>query len=158
MNKLKILIVIFLLGVTGCEDYLDKTPEFGLTEDEVFLEFESARGFFDDTYNKLVDIHNWDSQDIRNNHISALSDEMATVVTSGEAFSILTLNSGKWLNQPSLGEVGWNEHNNVNKSTVIGRAFACLRIANKVIANAENIRNGTPDQINGLLGQAYFMR
>lgn len=158
MNKLKILIAIFLFSLSGCEEYLDKAPELGLTEEDVFMEFESARGYLDQNYDKLVDIHTWDNQNLRNYNITSLSDETSSMVQAPEQLSLITLNVGKWLNQPGLAEVGWTEDNNVTHSTVIGRAFSCLRVANKVIANAESIPNISDDELNGLLGQAYFFR
>jgi hypothetical protein len=155
MNKLKIVIVTIFFSLTGCEEYLDKAPELGLTEEDVFLKFESARGFLDVNYDKLVDMHHWDGQNLRNNNITSLSDETASVVSHG---SITELNTGNWLNQPWMGEVGWTERGVTRRSSVIGRAFSGLRISNKVIENAEMIPNITEEQLNGLLGQAYFFR
>lgn len=156
MNKLKIYLAFMLVGLSGCEDYLDKSPDFGLTEEDVFSKYESARGFLDDNYNQLVDIHNWDSQNITNFSISSLSDESASVTTNNDG---LVINSGNWLNKPNMGEMGWNEHNSTaSLNPVIGRAFSSIRVANKVIANTGKIPNITPEQKAELLGQAYFFR
>lgn len=158
MNKIKILIALLFLTLTGCEDYLDKAPELGLTEEDVFMEYESARGFLDVNYLNLVDIHAWDNQDLRNYNITSLSDETSSMVTAWEQRSILTLNAGQWLNQPNMGEVGWKENAQITWTPVIARAFKCLRINNKVIENAETIPNLSQEELNELLGQAYFFR
>jgi hypothetical protein len=159
MRRIYIYTTIIIFSLFGCEDYLDKAPELGLTEDDVFLEYESARGYLDENYNQLNDIHNWDSQNLRNSNISSLSDETSSIAIHGNAnWAIQTLNSGDWLNKPNLGEVGWATGNVTRRSTIIGRAFPCIRIANKVIANAESIPNITEEELNGLLGQAHFLR
>jgi hypothetical protein len=159
MRGIYVYITVVMISLLGCEDYLDKAPELGLTEDDVFLEYESARGYLDENYNQLDDIHNWDNQNLRNANESSLSDETASVTFHGNAnWAIQTLNSGDWLNKPNLGEVGWSTDNVSRRSTIIGRAFPCIRIANKVIANAEKIPNISEEELNGLLGQAHFFR
>ena len=153
--KQKIFIAtIFFISLTSCEDYLDKAPEMGLTEEDVFLEYESARGFLDQNYDMLEDFHNWDTQDLRNANMTSLSDETATNV---EITAFLELNAGQWLDQPSKGEVGWVGGSGP-RSPIIQRAFAALRVSNKVIANAEMIPNLSQEELDGLLGQAYFLR
>lgn len=152
-----ILGLLMLIGFASCEDYLDKAPELGLTEEDVFAEFESARGYLDQNYNMLEDFHNWDSQDIRNYNMTSLSDETASIIDDQGHLSLLPLNAGQWLDEPTKGEVGWDGCCG-GRSPILGRAFTGLRITNKVIANAEMIPNISQEDLDGLLGQAYFLR
>ncbi|MDX1471334.1 MAG: RagB/SusD family nutrient uptake outer membrane protein, partial [Flavobacteriaceae bacterium] len=149
--------LLIIIGFTSCEDYLDKAPELGLTEEDVFAEFESARGFLDQNYDMLEDFHNWDSQNIRNYNMTSLSDETASITDNQGLLSLLPLNAGQWLDENNKGEVGWDGCCGT-RSPILGRAFKGLRVTNKVIANAEMIPNIASDDLNGLLGQAYFLR
>lgn len=152
-----VISLLIILGFSSCEDYLDKAPELGLTEEDVFAEFESARGFLDQNYDMLEDFHNWDSQGLLNYNMTSLSDETASITEDQGQRSLLPLNAGQWLDEPTKGEVGWDGCCGT-RSPIIGRAFTGLRITNKVIANAEMIPNISQEDLNGLLGQAYFLR
>tara|TARA_R110002049_G_scaffold993_1_gene7057 strand:- start:13884 stop:15695 length:1812 start_codon:yes stop_codon:yes gene_type:complete len=152
-NKL-IIAIILSIGLTGCEQYLDKSPDLGLSEDDVFAEFESARGYLDQTYNMLEDFHIWNSQGINNLNYTSLSDETAVVI---DYQPILQLIQGQWFGFSNKGEIGWDGCCG-QQSPIIGRAFASLRISNKIIENAEEIPSITQDQLDALLGQAYFFR
>ena len=43
------------LGLISCQDYLDKSPEAGLTQDEIFKSFDKFQGFMEDAYDCMVD-------------------------------------------------------------------------------------------------------
>ena len=62
--KIKNIIVgILTLGilnvVSGCEDFLDKSPDMGLSEDDVYKDYASMRGFMDRAYNFLDNFHSY---------------------------------------------------------------------------------------------------
>ena len=64
--KIKNIIVgILTLGilnvVSGCEDFLDKSPDMGLSEDDVYKDYASMRGFMDRAYNFLDNFHSYRS-------------------------------------------------------------------------------------------------
>ncbi|MBK0382853.1 RagB/SusD family nutrient uptake outer membrane protein [Pedobacter sp. SD-b] len=163
MRKNKIIYALLLLfSVTSCKKYLDKTDKVGLVEDDVFSTYESARGYLDQSYAALADIHDWNSQQLQRSNINCLSDEMASLITENNGIANV-INTGNWLNQSNLGEIGDNRGNsfdNVRTTTapVMENAYYILRVANKVIEKAPTIPNITNDQLNQLLGQAYFMR
>ena len=73
------------------------------------------------------------------------------------------LNTGNWLNQSNLPEVGWLSNSNWNRydrGPVIANALYAIRIANNVISRIEAGETAalTEDQEEELLGQAYFFR
>lgn len=154
-----ILFLVVLFFATGCEKYLDKTNEVGLNESDVFSRFDGVRGYLDQCYRALHDNHQWDHQSIPRASINNISDEMGSVINNSPM--ITTLNTGVWFNQPSVGEIGYNkadEDVGLPAAPIMDNAFFCLRIANKVIEKAPSVPNITADQLNQLLGQAYFFR
>ena len=153
LRILKITLLFFI--VTSCEDYLEKSPDLGLTEDDVFQEYESARGFLDQNYSMLEDFHNWNSQGLLNLNYTSMSDETALIIDDLNLTRMVI--SGQWKDFPSKGEIGWNGCCG-GQSPIMGRAFRGLRITNKIIANAETIPDLSQAQVEDLLGQAYFLR
>lgn len=163
MRKNKfIYALLLLLSLVSCKKYLDKTDKIGLVEDDVFSTYESARGYLDQTYAALADMHDWNSQGLQRASINCLSDEMASLVTTNNGIANV-INTGNWLDQSDLGEIGNNRRNSffnvrTTGAPVMENAYYSLRVANKVIEKASSIPNITNDQLNQLLGQAYFMR
>lgn len=151
---------IFLVGFcslglamtqTSCEDFLDKSPDMGLVESDVYKSYESIRGYMDRAYSFL---DTYVSRDEMNNgrfHVCTFSDEMVAV--SNGAAAIGTITSGNWLNKSiTQFEIG----NSTNTS--IGRSYKSIRILNRVINDIDKVVNITEDQKTEILGQAYFLR
>lgn len=61
MRKVLLYIcsVFILGGMTSCEDFLDKREDVGLTEDDIFRDYYSLRGFLDQSFNQIgkMDAH-----------------------------------------------------------------------------------------------------
>ena len=155
MNKNILIALITCFLLVSCEEFLDVSPDFGLTEDEVFSEYQSARGFLDNLYPSLMDFHAWDSQGFPRTSINAISDEAASLFT-GPLNQVM--NSGAWINRAGAGELGWGGVTGGERGNVITNSFYAIRIANKVIEGVESIPGITDNQRNELLGQAYFFR
>lgn len=63
-NKFNILlcgIAALLMGITSCTDYLDKSPDAIIGEDEAFKNFKNFQGFVEEMYNLGPDVmrHFW---------------------------------------------------------------------------------------------------
>lgn len=157
MKLFKITILsLFLATFTACEEYLDKSPDLGLSEADVFSNFYTVRGYLDQCYNNIMDFSKYDSQSNDRTHISQLSDESANPQISSLTTSV---NRGNWLNNINAAEVGWGTGGvGTNKGLVIPNAFRALRVANIVIEKAPLMANLTEDEKGQLLGQAYFFR
>ena len=59
-NKLSYIALCAILaisgcGLTSCEDYLDKSPEAGFTEEDIFGSFEKFQGFIENAYFCMAD-------------------------------------------------------------------------------------------------------
>ena len=63
MKIRNIIVGILTLGIlnvfSGCEDFLDKSPDMGLSEDDVYKDYTSMRGFMDRAYNFLDNFHSY---------------------------------------------------------------------------------------------------
>lgn len=152
-----IYVMLLFVFCLGCEDFLDKAPDMGITEEDVFSNYNSLRGYLDRCYAALYDIHAWNHQpSFSRQSINALSDEMGAVFRY--AAIVNQMNTGNWLSFNG-GEVGWSSGTAGNSNaSIINNAFYCMRITNKVIAAADDIKGMTQQQKDGILGQAHFMR
>ncbi|MGV3538875.1 MAG: RagB/SusD family nutrient uptake outer membrane protein [Rufibacter sp.] len=157
MKNIKLLCAFVLLICLGCEDYLDKAPDLGISEEEVFSDYNSIRGYLDNCYRALNNIHDWDHQpNLARQSINAMSDEMGAIFNFAAIKN--QINTGNWLNN-GFGEMSWTAGTaGASNAAVIKNSFYCMRVANKVIEGVEELSNLTTEQKNELLGQAYFMR
>lgn len=53
--KLMLYFLIFEVSFTSCQDYLDKSPAAGLTDEDIFKSFDKFQGFIEDAYNCMAD-------------------------------------------------------------------------------------------------------
>lgn len=156
--KIKNIIVgILALGIlnvfSGCEDFLDKSPNMGLSEDDVYKDYASMRGFMDRAYNFLDNFHSYQNCNNGRTHIGAISDEFASLFNSAES---KVVNSGNWLSKEGTDfEIGNGSNGN---GTSIWKAYKGLRIVNRVIRDIDLVPGLTDGQRNELLGQSHFLR
>lgn len=157
MKKKRNLWVLLLFFFFGCEDYLDKAPNMGITEDVVFSDYTSLRGYLDNCYKALYNMHDWDHQpNLARQSINSMSDEMGAIFNYSAIKNVI--NTGNWLNT-NAGELSWTSGKaGESNASIINNAFYCLRITNKVIGQIDGVQGLTQQQKNEILGQAHFMR
>ena len=155
LKNLKRLFIALTFTFVGCEDYLEVNPDFGVSEDEVFSDFEATRGYLDNCYEVLLDVLGWRSQFLQRTYIAGLSDEGATLY--GSPLNEI-LNTGSWIDQPNIGEIGWGGQVDAQRGNVVTHALFSMRILNKIIERIDEIPNVSDTDKNQLLGQAYFLR
>ncbi|MBA9078627.1 RagB/SusD family nutrient uptake outer membrane protein [Rufibacter quisquiliarum] len=157
MKNIKFIYAIVLLFCLGCEDYLDKSPDLGISEGDIFSDYNSIRGYLDNCYVALNNIHDWDHQpNLERQSINAMSDEMGAIFNYAAIKN--QINTGNWLNG-GFGEMSWTAGTaGTYNASVINNSFYCIRVANKVLAGVEQLPGLSTEQKNELLGQAYFMR
>ena len=153
MRKVLLYIcsVFILGGMTSCEDFLDKREDVGLTEDDIFRDYYSLRGFLDQSFNQLENVMVMDNWENGRAFVGLFADEMATTDNSSAVF---TLHSGNWLSNAKSNKTF--EIGNAG-STAISRSYKALRINNRIINDIDKAPL-TPEQKNEILGQAYFYR
>ncbi|MDR1336333.1 MAG: RagB/SusD family nutrient uptake outer membrane protein, partial [Tannerella sp.] len=165
--KIQHLILLIILPVIpACEDWLDKAPDMGLTEEVVFNDFNSVRGYLDNCFWLTHDFSTANYTGTGRQHISKISDECAEPY-GGKLSSVF--NRGAWFNQPYVAEIGWatagtmyflpDGANNDNTPVgIIPRSFFGMRICNKIIEKVPEMNGLSQEQKDRLLGQAAFFR
>lgn len=153
MKQFKIFLISIVLLTIGssCEDFLDKSPDMGLSDKDVYKSYETIRGFLDICFTELEQIFGDDNTADGCPHVGCFSDEMVMIFNKS---TVLTLNSGNWLRakQDETFELG------VKGATSIHSAYKAIRIANLVLANYTKVPGMTEEQTNEILGQAHFYR
>lgn len=150
----KIFTIIMVLFVSlyfcACEDFLDKSPDLGLSEDDVTKDFKSMQGFLDVCYTHLEHTLLRGQQGNSCAHVSTFSDECGVTLNKSE---VIPIHSGNWLkNKPSSDfEIG------VSGNTSISRAIKSIRIANRALAEWQKVPM-TDEEARKIRGQAHFMR
>ncbi|MDR1154774.1 MAG: RagB/SusD family nutrient uptake outer membrane protein [Bacteroidales bacterium] len=161
-------IAAITFGLVSCQEYLDKRPDLGFTEEILYNDFQSIRGYFDRVYNILDDYRKHTSQNMRGYKTGEMSDEGANVFKQnthqqGYQWQVReiaqVLNAGLWLGRDDVAEIGWNDANvNQNYGRVIPKSFYGIRISNRILDNVPRMEQLTEEQKNQLMGQAYFFR
>lgn len=144
------MAVFALVSVSSCESFLDKSPDLGLSEDDIVKDFKSIQGFLDVCYTHLEHTLLRGQQGNNQAQVSMFSDECAVTLNKSEAISI---HSGNWLKskQSSDFELG------VTGNTSVSRAVKSIRIANRVLSEWERVPM-TDEEARKIRGQAHFMR
>ena len=60
MRKAGLLLSAALFTLSSCQDYLDKAPEAGISDKDIFTKFFAYQGFVEDMYEFVVDPANRD--------------------------------------------------------------------------------------------------
>jgi starch-binding outer membrane protein, SusD/RagB family len=165
MKKTYLYVALFGVLLSGCEDYLDKSPELGMTSDEVFRDYYSARGFLDEASFAVKNFHQ--SNQATNADPGWKSDEARHAVAS-QVNPVRRFNDGDWLNLNYM-DMGWDydktESNAINSRHYTGAAMISFRIVNMFLENVHKMTviptetGYTPQELKDqLIGQAYFLR
>ena len=149
-------IALCAIGLlVSCEDFLDKSPDMGLDENDIYRDFSTMRGFMDNAYNYLENFHSFESYYNSRTYLDAISDELASICNFSRAIPV---NSGNWLsNEIKMMEIGVNSVKDQG-STTIWKSYKGLRIVNRVISDIDKVMNLSESERSQLLGQAYFLR
>ncbi|MBO9616175.1 MAG: RagB/SusD family nutrient uptake outer membrane protein [Dyadobacter sp.] len=154
--------VLFILLLASCvEDYLDKAPESGLTEADVFSKYENFKKYFDDMYEgNRLDGTTWRGYNIKNAYslyfdfwdqkytLEALTDMSdmgrvmdAQVIKGGQISAIIN----KMTYDPQ-------------RRPILGSMFYIIRKCNMALKNIGMLKDASPVDINDFKGQAHFIR
>ena len=129
-----IWIILLGLFVGSCEDYLDRSPDDGLSEDDVYKDYSSLLGFMDRIFQNgdiLIFTHGINSYSNTYVTVGNLSDEYASVRDNDPSKFV---NAGNWLENASTRfEIG-SKSDGANFKSAISRAYTGLRIVNRVIS------------------------
>jgi hypothetical protein len=169
MKKHLILLIITVMSMafaTSCsflEDYLDKAPESGLTDDMVFSKYANFKLFFDAVYNGRkyysgswrdtwnykcccpLYLDTWDQKYCINSATNCCDQGR---YMEGQAWK-----SGN-MSETIVSKLCYDGA----RRPILGACFDDIRICNIAIRNIDRVQDADDDLKNDYLGQAYFMR
>ncbi len=154
MKKFYILFLFIGLGslfLTSClEEYLDKAPESGLTADAVFAKYENAFKYLDYCFNSTTS----------GNASGVFATSELSITAQGSLdYDCVTdfCDAGRvmWWVYHKWGPLG---DNNVHFGPILPSSFKKIRIANIFLQNVKKLTDGKQEDIDDLIGRAYFVR
>ncbi|WP_430932641.1 RagB/SusD family nutrient uptake outer membrane protein [Saccharicrinis sp. 156] len=165
-NRLLIVLFATVLGLVSCEDYLDKSPELGITADEVYSEYYTYKGAVDRgnwlVMNYVCSSTNWGA------FVGAMSDEQQAVKNSMPVYK--SINQGVWQDS-RWRDFGMSFRSETNYGAdpyynePAGKSLKAIRAMGLAIENIDNLVDYpaeigySQDELKGqLLGQAYALR
>ncbi len=152
------LAAVLTLSSTSCLNaYLDRSPDSGLSEEEVFSKYENYKSFFYAAYtgsnSKIRAFHPltfaFNNQKFTFEGITDMCD-MARL-TNPQA---IKLGGG----QQAIWVVGYNTGVSGKEAAKVTYAWRIIRICNIAIDKIDMLQDATEQQKEDLLGQAYFVR
>lgn len=153
-----LLFIVPILIITSCTDYLDKTIEADITEENVFANFNTFQGYVETLYDDIVEwVHltnsfgefNWGDDIIPTRKQGFIEGDYWFVIGSGN--SPYFNSNAKRDNRP------WN--NNITRRHGIWQnSWYGIRAANISIKNLPRLTYATDEQRRFIEGQAYFFR
>ena len=152
------------IGFQSCEDYLDKSPEAIISEEEAFKNFTNFQGYTEELYNGIVNFSNnyW------TNSFNWGEDEITS--TAGDYHFIHKIDRGNfwgwqsehdgwgsgWMDQPDF-DLGYPPENRTHRD-LWNAAWYGIRKANIGLANMDLMTDATQEERDMIKGQLLFFR
>ena len=156
--KLFILTLTMLSG-TGClNEYLDKAPDAGLSETEVFSKYANFKNYFYSVYggsNFNIRCHyplHWcmNSQKVTLEELTDMCDK--TRIQRIQSIKLGNGSDATWV-------IGYmTADSNYPNNAKVPNTWKSIRVCNMAIDKASQIQDCTEAERNDLIGQAYFVR
>ncbi len=157
--KIKYLL-IFLLGIflfNSCADYLEKTPESDVTDEDVFGTYPSFQGFVDNMYPHIKSslgwwyamTMNWGGEVYHTHHTS-------NAVLNGDYYYMLNFASSILGNGVNRTGAEWGS--DISGRGIWTGGWYCIRRANLALEKLPLLRDATDEEKRLIEGQAYFFR
>lgn len=153
-----------MLTLTSClKEYLDRAPDAGLTEKDVFTKYENFKKYFDAVYGQgpsnLKGVYGKGAYNIKNAFPLFFSlwgyqhtwEAMTDMSDLGRLSSAHTIKAGMMGNPSSF---TYNE----GARPIMGSMFRIIRISNLTIQNLGMLTDATQQEKDDLKAQAHFVR
>lgn len=145
------------LCLTSCEDYLDKSPESTVSDEDAFKNFRNFQGFIEEIYNCIPDKEkcnycpswNWGDDEIFNPEADSRMTHQADL---GNYRAWQT--TGNWLYKGGSNPTSTDKFNH----SLWPHAWYCIRKANMGLANLDKLTAATQEEKDIITGQLYFFR
>lgn len=161
------IILGMSLGFTSScsflEDYLDKAPESGLTEDVVFTKYQNFRLFFDACYDGRKYYNNgwrdtWNYKITCPMYVDLWDQKYCLNSTTDMCDQGRYMEGQAWKSGNMSETIVSKLCYDGSRRPVLGACFDDIRICNIAIRNIDRVLDMTEDVRNDFLGQAYFLR
>lgn len=156
------ILTLLILGLSSCEDYLDKEAESIISEDEAFKNFTNFQGFIEEIYNCIPDKQksywttswNWGDDEIMNPEGDW---HMVHQIDIGNFWAWQAgrmAQNGSWLDKDDADPTSDDAFDHA----MWPHAWYCIRKANIGLANLDKLTEATQEEKNMIAGQLYFFR
>ena len=147
-----------LAGFGSCTDYLDKTPDSNVSEDEAYKNFTNFQGFVEEIYNCIPQkescywctTFNWGDDELMNT--GAGDSHLTTHIDLGDYRNWYN-NGQSFLHRDGLNPTSTNKFDHS-----IEHAWYCIRKCNIGLENIDKMTNATQEEKNVVKGQLLFFR
>ena len=156
-----IIVAVFAAGFHSCS-YLDISPDLGLSEEDVFSKYREFKSFLDAAYDGTGKYASASDKAYQNLEYGSFplrldgNDYRYTFITMTDIADAGRQNMRSQTTK--LGVMGENNHFVDDRMPIFQAMFRCIRVANMCIEHIDMIQDGTKEDIEDLLGQAYFIR
>ena len=156
------LLSLCCLGMTSCEDYLDKAPESSVNPNDAFKNFRNFQGFTEELYYCIPDFahgywnnsFNWGEDEILS---FSIDYHMGYKIDMGDFWG--------WQSGYDSWQSGWMDRSNTKanstdrfQKSLWPLAWYGIRKANLGLENMDKLVEATDEQRNLIMGQLYFFR
>lgn len=154
-----LLLFLSLSAATAClNEYLDRAPDAGLSETEVFSKYANFKNYFYAVYNGAnynirghYPLH-WaqNSQKLTLEELTDMCDKSR--IQRAQSIKLGNGADATWC-------IGYMTADaNYARNAKVPDSWSCIRVCNMAIEKASMIQDCTDEERNDLLGQAYFVR
>lgn len=161
--KKYIILILISMGVifTSCEEYLDKAPEQGLSEEEIFTNADNFRQFFNAVYEGQF-VYNNANREMNMKPAYPLWFNYWDQKYTWEGITDAA-DQGRYMeghNFKSGAVIGFVDKfiNDGNRRPILKAMFTCIRIANVSKSKIDMVKDISAEEKNDLLGQIHFVR
>ena len=161
MKKYISIFLSAVMALTSCS-YLDISPDLGLSEEDVFTKYKEFKAFLDAAYNgtgKTAANYNQSYLNLEYGSFPLRMDSNAYRYTFCTMTDIADAGRQNLRSQTiKLGVLGENNAFVDDRMPIFQAMFRCIRVANMCLEKIDMIQDGTREDIEDLIGQAYFIR
>ena len=161
IRTLALIMSLFFLG--SCKDYLDKAPDAGLTDTQVFEKYANFKLFFEAAYSGTTyqaSNNTWYQVNIRTGYPlwvamwdqKTMFDALTEIADAGRIFRAQDWKQGQ------MGATANMMTTDLARRPIQKAMFTVIRICNTALANVDRIKDVKDDEKDDFRGQAYFLR
>lgn len=149
-------VLPFAALCVSCGDFLDVSPDLGLTEEDVFSTYKNFKMYFDNVYGAP------DKIDIRTAYPLYFDGHerrwaFVTATDAADCGRYITVQQQVKVCNMSDEMVDYFTFNTGQRPLTVAM-FRVIRTANKTLENIDRLTNATEEERNDLIGSAYFVR